>query len=65
MQTSWKLDSCNNFSSHRSDRSSPPVRHVPNMCTGPALTPVWPVTSTGQTSAQQSPEMARNHLKPF
>jgi hypothetical protein len=65
MQTSWKQGSCNNFSSHRSDRSSPPVRTVPKMCTGSALTPVRPVTATGQTGAQQSPEMARNHLKTF
>jgi hypothetical protein len=59
MQTSWKQGSCCNFSSHR---SSPPVRPVPKMCTGPALRPVTP---TGQTGAQQSPEMARNHLKTF
>jgi hypothetical protein len=65
MQTSWKQGSCSNFSSHRSDRSSPTVRPVPNMCTGPALTPVRPVLFTGQTGAQQSPEMARNHLKTF
>jgi hypothetical protein len=65
MQTSWKQGSCSNFSSHRSDRSSPPVRPVPKMCTGSALTPVRPVLLTGQTGAQQSPEMARNHLKTF
>jgi hypothetical protein len=29
------------------------------------LTPVRPVTTTGQTDAHQSPEMARNHLKTF
>jgi hypothetical protein len=65
MQTTWKQGSCNNFSSHRSDRSPPPVRPVPNMCTERALWPVRPVTSTGQTGAQQSPKMARNHLKTF
>jgi hypothetical protein len=65
MQTSWKQGSCNNLNSHRSDRSSPPVRPVPNMCTGPALIPVIPVTPSCQTGAQQSPEMARNHLKTF
>jgi hypothetical protein len=65
MQTSWKQGNCSNFSSHRSDRSPPPVRPVPKMCTGSALTLVRPVTSTGQTGAQQSPEMARNHLKNF
>jgi hypothetical protein len=53
------------LTSHRSDRSPPPVRPVLNMCTGPALWPVRPVTSTGQTGAHQSPEMARNHLKTF
>jgi hypothetical protein len=37
MQTTGKQGSCNNFSSHRSDRSPPPVRPVPNFCTGPAL----------------------------
>jgi hypothetical protein len=63
MQTSSKQGSCSNFGSHRSDRSSPLVRPVPKMCTGSALTPVRPVTSTGQSGAQQSPEMARNHLK--
>jgi hypothetical protein len=41
------------------------VRLVPKMCTGSALTPVRPVTSTGQTGEQQIPEMARNHLKTF
>jgi hypothetical protein len=65
MQTSWKQGSCNNFSSHRSDRSPPPVRLVPKMCTGPALWPVRLVTSTGQTGAQQSPLMAQNHLETF
>jgi hypothetical protein len=35
------------------------------MCTGAALTPIIPVTSISQTGAQQSPEMARNHLKTF
>jgi hypothetical protein len=64
-QTTWKQGSCNNFSSQQSDQSSPPVRPVPNMCTGPALTPVRPVTATGQTGAEQSPEMAWNHLKTF
>jgi hypothetical protein len=64
MQTSWKQGSCSNFSSQRSDRSSPPVRPVPNMCTGPALTPVRPVTLTGQTGAQQSPEMVQTTWKP-
>jgi hypothetical protein len=29
------------------------------------LTPVRPVITTGQTGVQQSPEMARNHLKTF
>jgi hypothetical protein len=29
------------------------------------LTPVRPVLLTGQTGVQQSPEMARNHLKTF
>jgi hypothetical protein len=53
------------LSSHRSDRSIPPVKPVCNMCTGPALWPVRPVTSTGQTGAHQSLEMARNHLKTF
>jgi hypothetical protein len=38
---------------------------VPKMCTGSALTPVRLVTPTGQTGAQQSPEMARNHVKAF
>jgi hypothetical protein len=47
------------------DRSTPPVRPVCNMWTGPALWPVRPLTSTGQTGAHQSPEMARNHLKTF
>jgi hypothetical protein len=65
MQTTWKQSSYNNFSSHRSDRSPPPVRPVPNMCTGPALWPVRPVTSIGQTGAHQSPEKAWNHLKTF
>jgi hypothetical protein len=65
MQTTWKQGSCNKFSSHWSDRSPPLVRPVLNMCTVPALWPVRPVTSTGQTGAQQSPEMARNHLKTF
>jgi hypothetical protein len=65
MQTSWKQGSCSNFRLHRSDRSSPPVRPVPNMCTRPTLTPVRPVLLTGQTGARQSPEMARNHLKTF
>jgi hypothetical protein len=53
------------FSPNRSDRSTPLVRLVCNMWTGPALWPVKPVTSTGQTGAHQSPEMARNHLKTF
>jgi hypothetical protein len=65
MQTSWKRGSCSKFSSHRSDWSSPPVGPVPKMCIGSTLTPVRPVTTTGQTGAQQSPEMARNHLKTF
>jgi hypothetical protein len=38
---------------------------VPKMCTGSPLTPVRPVTTTGQTGAQQSLEMARNYLKTF
>jgi hypothetical protein len=41
--------------SDRSDRLTPPVRLVPNIWTGPAL--------TGQTDAQHSPEMARNHVE--
>jgi hypothetical protein len=32
---------------------------------GRSTPPVRPVTSTGQTGAHQSPEMARNHLKTF
>jgi hypothetical protein len=63
--TSWKQGSFSNFSSHQSHLSSPPVRPVPKMCTGSALTPVRLVTPTGQTGAQQSPEMARNHVKAF
>jgi hypothetical protein len=65
MQNTWKQGSCKNFSSHRSDRSPPPVRPVTNICTGPALWPVRPVTATNQTGAHQCPEMARNHLKTF
>jgi hypothetical protein len=34
-------------------------------CNNSALWPVRPVTSTGQTGVQQSPEMARNHLRTF
>jgi hypothetical protein len=49
----------------RSDRSPPPVRPVRNMWRGPALWPVRPVTTTGQTGDTQSPKMARNHLKTF
>jgi hypothetical protein len=47
-----KQGSCNNFSSHRSDRAPPPVRPVPNMCTELQLIPVRPGTTTGQTGAQ-------------
>jgi hypothetical protein len=66
MQTTWKHGRCNNFSLHRSDRSAPPDRPVPNMCTGPALWPVRLVTSTSQTGAQQSPENLLNASdKPF
>jgi hypothetical protein len=53
------------LSPDRSDRSTPSVRPLCNMCIEPALTPVRPVTLTGQIGAQQSPEMARNHLKTF
>jgi hypothetical protein len=60
-----KTEQLYQLSSDRSDRSSPPVRPVPIMWTGPALWPVTPVTATGQTGVQQSPEMARNHLKTF
>jgi hypothetical protein len=60
-----KIEQLHQLISHRSDRSPPPVRPVPNMCTRPALWPVRPVTSTGQTGAHKSPEMARNHLETF
>jgi hypothetical protein len=60
-----KTEQLHQLSSHRSDRSPPPVRPVPNIWTGSALWPVRPVTSAGQTGAHQSPKMARNHLKTF
>jgi hypothetical protein len=60
-----KSEQLHQLSSHRSDQSPPPVRPVLNMCIGPTLWPVRLVTSTGQTGAQQSPKMARNHLKTF
>jgi hypothetical protein len=60
-----KTEQLHQLSSDRSDRSPPQVRPVLNMCTEPALWSVRPVTPTGQTSVQQSPEMARNHLKAF
>jgi hypothetical protein len=60
-----KTDPLHQLSSDRSDRSPPPVRPVLNIWTGPALRPVRPVTSTGQTGKTQSPEMAQNHLKTF
>jgi hypothetical protein len=34
-------------------------------CAQEQHTPVRPVTATGHTGAQQSPEKARNHLKTF
>jgi hypothetical protein len=60
-----KTEQLHTPSSDPSHLSTPLVRLVCNMWTGPALWPVRMVTSTGQTDVQQSPEMARNHLKTF
>jgi hypothetical protein len=60
-----KTEQLHQLNPDQSDRSTPPVRPVCNMWTGLALWPVRPVTSTSQTDAQQSSEMARNHLKTF
>jgi hypothetical protein len=60
-----KIEQLHQLNLYRSDRSPPPVRPVRNMWTGPALWPVRPVTTTGQTGDTQSPEMARNHLNTF
>jgi hypothetical protein len=54
----------------RHNNATPPGRmHANQLKTGQLqqlqLTPVRPVMTTGQTGAQQSPEMARNHLKTF
>jgi hypothetical protein len=58
MQTTWrKQSSC--ISSALTGQTS--VQHVNRTSTLTSR----PVTSTGQTGAQQSPEMARNHLKTF
>jgi hypothetical protein len=60
-----KTEQLHQLSSDRFDRSPPPVRPVLNMRTRLALWPVRLETTTGQTGVQQSPEMARNHLKTF
>jgi hypothetical protein len=60
-----KIEQLHQLRSDWLDQSTSPVRPVCNMWTGPALWPVRPVTANGQTGAQQSPEMARNHLKTF
>jgi hypothetical protein len=58
-----KIEQLHQLNSNRLDRSTPLVKLVRNMWTGPALWPARLVTTTGQTGDTQRPEMARNHLK--
>jgi hypothetical protein len=60
-----RTEQLHQLSSDRSDRSTPPVKPVLNMCTRPALWLIRPVTTTGQTGDILSPVMAQYHMKTF